>query len=74
MSKKYNIGWIGTGVMGASMAKNLEKNGHKISAFNRTYSKCFPLKEFNITPCKTIKECVGKCRYCFYNSRISKGC
>ena len=58
MNQKYNIGWIGTGVMGASMAKNLAKNGHKVSAFNRTYSKCLPLKEFNITPCKTIKECV----------------
>ena len=58
MNKKFNIGWIGTGVMGASMAKNLAKNGHKVSAYNRSFAKCESLKQFNITPCKTIKECV----------------
>jgi 3-hydroxyisobutyrate dehydrogenase/2-hydroxy-3-oxopropionate reductase len=41
--------------MGTSMAKNLAKNGNKVSSFNRTYSKCLPLKEFNITPYKTKK-------------------
>ena len=31
-----NIGWIGTGVMGASMAGHLQKAGYDISVFNRS--------------------------------------
>jgi 3-hydroxyisobutyrate dehydrogenase-like beta-hydroxyacid dehydrogenase len=34
-----NIGFIGTGLMGAPMIKNLLKSKHKISIFNRTISK-----------------------------------
>jgi 3-hydroxyisobutyrate dehydrogenase len=34
-----NIGWIGTGVMGASMAGHLQKAGHALSVFNRTQKK-----------------------------------
>ena len=33
------IGWIGTGVMGKSMAGHLINNGHKLLVFNRTASK-----------------------------------
>ena len=33
------IGWIGTGVMGASMAKHLQDAGHEIFVYNRTKSK-----------------------------------
>ena len=33
------VGWIGTGVMGKSMAGHLQKKGHKLSVFNRTASK-----------------------------------
>ena len=36
-SKK--IGWIGTGVMGKSMAGHLIKQGHQLLVFNRTASK-----------------------------------
>lgn len=53
-----NIAWIGTGVMGSSMAKNLAENGYNVYAFSRTLSKCEPLKEFGITVTSTIKECV----------------
>ncbi len=34
-----NIGWIGTGVMGASMAGHLQKSGHNLSVFNRSKEK-----------------------------------
>jgi len=34
-----DIGWIGTGVMGASMAGHLQKAGHDLSVFNRTREK-----------------------------------
>ncbi|MBC8175783.1 MAG: NAD(P)-dependent oxidoreductase [Deltaproteobacteria bacterium] len=34
-----NIGWVGTGVMGASMAGHLQKAGHNLSVFNRSREK-----------------------------------
>ena len=34
-----NIGWIGTGVMGSSMAGHLQKAGHNLSVFNRSKEK-----------------------------------
>lgn len=34
-----NIGWIGTGVMGGSMAAHLIKEGHNLTIFTRTESK-----------------------------------
>lgn len=33
------IGWIGTGVMGKSMASHLMTKGHSLMVFNRTASK-----------------------------------
>ena len=33
------IGWIGTGVMGKSMAGHLMSKGHSLMVFNRTASK-----------------------------------
>lgn len=33
------IGWIGTGVMGASMVKNLIQSGHTLKIYSRTKSK-----------------------------------
>jgi 3-hydroxyisobutyrate dehydrogenase len=38
-----NIGWIGTGVMGASMCGHLLAHGHAITVFNRTKTKAQPL-------------------------------
>jgi len=34
-----NIGWVGTGVMGGSMAGHLQKAGHNLSVFNRSREK-----------------------------------
>ena len=44
MSKK--IGFIGTGLMGLPMAKNILKSGYKVKAFNRSQNKAEALKEF----------------------------
>jgi 3-hydroxyisobutyrate dehydrogenase len=38
-----DIGWIGTGVMGASMAGHLLDAGHALHVFNRTRAKAEPL-------------------------------
>jgi 3-hydroxyisobutyrate dehydrogenase len=40
---KTRLGWIGTGVMGSSMAGHLLKAGFALTAFNRTKSKAEPL-------------------------------
>jgi len=37
--KMMDIGWVGTGVMGASMAGHLQKAGHNLSVFNRSREK-----------------------------------
>jgi 3-hydroxyisobutyrate dehydrogenase len=34
-----NLAWIGTGIMGAPMARRLLKAGHKLTAFNRSREK-----------------------------------
>ena len=39
MQKTIKVGWIGTGVMGKSMASHLMKNGYQLSVYNRTASK-----------------------------------
>jgi 3-hydroxyisobutyrate dehydrogenase len=39
MSEPQSIGWIGTGVMGASMAGHLLAAGHSLTVFNRTKAK-----------------------------------
>lgn len=40
-----NIGWIGTGVMGQSMAGHLAQGGHRLRVHNRTRAKAAPLVE-----------------------------
>jgi 3-hydroxyisobutyrate dehydrogenase len=43
MSAEEKVGYIGLGVMGASMAANLIKSGRPVHVFNRTASKMKPL-------------------------------
>lgn len=38
-----NIGWIGTGIMGAAMAARVQAAGHTLHVFNRTRAKAEPL-------------------------------
>ena len=52
------IGFIGTGLMGLPMAKNILKSGLKVSAFNRTINKAEPLKEFGAQISTTLSEVV----------------
>ncbi len=41
------VGFIGTGLMGFPMAKNLLKSGIKLKAYNRSIKKAEPLKKFD---------------------------
>jgi 2-hydroxy-3-oxopropionate reductase len=53
-----NIGFIGIGLMGFPMAKNLLKSGYKLKAFNRSQDKAERLKEFGAEISKSIKDAV----------------
>ncbi|MDC0601088.1 NAD(P)-dependent oxidoreductase [Candidatus Pelagibacter sp.] len=53
-----NIGFIGIGLMGFPMAKNLLKSGYNLKAFNRTQNKSDKLKEFGAEISTSIKDAV----------------
>ena len=50
------VGFIGIGLMGLPMAKNLLKSGFKLKAFNRSISKAEALLDFEAKVSKTIYE------------------
>lgn len=54
------IGFIGIGVMGSSMARNLQKAGHELFLFTRTKEKTAELIKEGMEWCDTIAECVKK--------------
>ena len=56
-----NIGFIGTGLMGFPMTKNLLKSGFKLKVFNRSIEKAEPLRKFGAEISKSIKEVVNNC-------------
>ena len=53
-----NIGFIGIGLMGFPMSKNLLKSGYNLKAYNRSQDKADRLKEFGAEISKSIKEVV----------------
>ncbi|MBC8536655.1 NAD(P)-dependent oxidoreductase [Feifania hominis] len=53
------IGFIGTGVMGAAMARNLMRAGHTLAVYNRTKSKALPLVEEGAELCETVAACAA---------------
>ena len=52
------IGFIGIGLMGFPMAKNLLKSGYNLKAFNRSQDKAERLKEFGAAISTSINEVV----------------
>ena len=53
-----NIGFIGIGLMGFPMAKNLLKSGYNLKAYNRSQHKADKLKEFGAEISTSIKSVV----------------
>ncbi|MBK3495362.1 NAD(P)-dependent oxidoreductase [Viridibacillus sp. YIM B01967] len=45
MTKKWNIGFVGTGVMGSSIIKHFLNAGHTVNVYTRTKEKALPLVE-----------------------------
>ena len=54
-----NIGFIGIGLMGFPMAKNLLKAGYKLKVFNRSQDKAERLKEFGAYISTSIQDAVN---------------
>ena len=53
------IGFIGTGLMGLPMAKNILKAGYNLKAFNRSQNKATPLKDQGAEISSSINEAVS---------------
>lgn len=60
-SHSHKIAWIGTGVMGQSMAQHLIKAGHQLHIYSRTQSKAQNLIAAGATwhdsPAQAVKDC-----------------
>ena len=56
MTKK--IGFLGIGLMGLPMSKNIVKAGYNLTVFNRSKNKAEPLKEFGAKISNTLKDAV----------------
>jgi len=50
---------LGTGTMGAPMARNLARAGHEVRAYNRTPERAAPLADERMAVCDTVAEAVG---------------
>ncbi|XP_043706918.1 glyoxylate/succinic semialdehyde reductase 1 isoform X1 [Telopea speciosissima] len=57
------LGFLGLGIMGKAMAKNLLQNGFKVTIWNRTLSKCEELVEYGASIGDTPAAVVKKCKY-----------
>lgn len=55
------IAFIGAGVMGASMVKNLLKNNYQVNVYNRSYQKALALEQFGAKACNSIAKAVKDC-------------
>jgi 3-hydroxyisobutyrate dehydrogenase len=59
------IGWIGTGIMGGSMAGHLQEAGHELYIFNRTKGKAESLLNKGAHWCKSPAEVVDNAEIVF---------
>ena len=57
------IGFIGTGVMGSAIIKNLIKNNYQVNVYNRTPEKAKALTSIGAIFTSTIEECVKDVDY-----------
>ncbi len=59
------LGWIGTGIMGGSMASHLVQAGYPVSVFNRTRSKADDLISAGAAWCDSPKEVAARSKIVF---------
>ncbi|HST72408.1 NAD(P)-dependent oxidoreductase [Kocuria sp.] len=59
MTDRLTVGVLGTGIMGAAMARSLARAGHAVRAWNRTRDKAAPLAEDGVHVAETPAEAVS---------------
>jgi len=59
------IGWIGTGIMGSSMAGHLQGSGHELYVFNRTRQKADSILKRGGRWCESPADIAGKAEIIF---------
>jgi 3-hydroxyisobutyrate dehydrogenase len=62
---KITVGWIGTGVMGKSMAGHLMNNGYSVQVHNRTKAKADALVEAGATYVENPIDIAKNCDFVF---------
>ena len=62
---QLKVGWIGTGVMGKSMAGHLISSGYTLQVFNRTKAKADDLVKQGATYVEDPAEIAKSCDYLF---------
>ena len=55
------IGFIGLGIMGIPMARNILKKGYELTVYNRSADKALPLKDAGALIAETPKEVGARC-------------
>jgi 3-hydroxyisobutyrate dehydrogenase-like beta-hydroxyacid dehydrogenase len=63
-AQSISLGWLGTGRMGAAMARRLVDAGEQVSVWNRTRSKTEPLLAKGATVVERIAD-LGRCQIVF---------
>ncbi|MGI6466589.1 MAG: NAD(P)-dependent oxidoreductase [Sphaerochaetaceae bacterium] len=63
--KNYNIGWIGTGVMGRWMAHHILPLANQLFVYNRTMSKTEPLVSEGAIALESVKEIAASTKIIF---------
>ncbi|MFI5795850.1 NAD(P)-dependent oxidoreductase [Streptomyces sp. NPDC051677] len=60
MTDELTVSVLGTGIMGAAMARNLARAGHTVRAWNRTHAKAEPLASDGVhvvdTPAEAVRD------------------
>ncbi len=56
MAERESIGFVGTGIMGAPMARNLAQAGFSVTVYNRTASKAEALREHGAAVAGSLAE------------------
>lgn len=60
MVKKLKVGFIGLGLMGNPMAKNIQKAGFPLIVYNRTHKKTLEFRKLGITVASSPAELAGQ--------------
>lgn len=55
---KYKIGFLGTGIMGSAMVKNLLRSGCNVKVYNRTLSKAIALEPYGAKICSSPSDVI----------------